>query len=132
MAHEFNHVHLKAPDPEKTANWYVQAFDFTIVGDAVRPSGDRFIRCDTKDGIRFNISGARTDEVMGQGDASAHYGVEHFGISVDDIEAEIERLKGFGAELIEGPSGAPGAPTRIAFIKGPDDTRIEILQILPK
>ena len=47
MAYEFNHVHLKAPDPKATADWYVKAFGFTIVSDMVRPVGDRFIRCQT-------------------------------------------------------------------------------------
>ena len=44
MAYEFNHVHLKASDPEKTANWYVKAFNFKIISDTVRPVGDRFVR----------------------------------------------------------------------------------------
>ena len=76
MAYEFNHVHLKAPDPKKTADWYVQAFNFQIVSDAVRPVGDRFIRCQTPDGTVINISGARTGEQMGGGDATVHWGIE--------------------------------------------------------
>ena len=66
MAFLFNHVHLKAPDPKKTADWYVEAFGFEIIGDTVRERGDRFIRCKTKDGVRFNISAARTGEEMGR------------------------------------------------------------------
>ena len=103
MAFEFNHVHLKAPDPEKTANWYVTAFNFEIVRDWVRDSGDRFIACKTPDGITINISGARTNEIMGDGDADAHWGLEHFGIEVDDLDAEIERLVGLGAVLKQPP-----------------------------
>ena len=128
MAYEFNHVHLKAPDPEKTANWYVKAFNFKILSDTVRPYGDRFIRCQTADGVAVNISGARTDEQMGGGDATVHWGVEHFGITVDDLEAELERLMGLGAELMEGPIVAPNGP-KIAFIKAPDDVRIEVMQL---
>ena len=80
MAYNFEHVHLKAPDPEKTANWYVKAFNFEIFNDrGVRPTGDRFIECKSEDGTIFRISGARTDERMGQGDADVHYGLEHFG-----------------------------------------------------
>ena len=130
MAYEFNHVHLKASDPEKTANWYVKAFDFKIISDTVRPVGDRFLRCETSDGIVVNISGARTNEQMGNGDATAHWGLEHFGINVDDMDAEIKRLESLGAELIEGPMDAASG-MRIAFIKAPDDVRIELLQ-LPK
>ena len=128
MAYEFNHVHLKAPDPKKTADWYVRAFNFHIVSDTVRSLGDRFIRCQTPDGAVINISGARTGEQMGGGDATVHWGIEHFGLNVDDMDAEIERLKGFGAELMEGPSNVPNGP-RIAFIKAPDDVRIELLQL---
>ena len=128
MAYEFNHVHLKAPDPEKTANWYVRAFNFKIVSDTVRVYGDRFIRCQTPDGVVVNISGARTNEQMGSGDAAAHWGLEHFGVNVDDLDAEIERLKGLGAELMEGPIDVPSGP-RIAFVKVPDDVRVELLQL---
>ena len=129
MAYEFEHIHLKAPDPEKTANWYVKAFNFEIFNDrGVRPSGDRFIECKSEDGTIFRISGARTDERMGQGNADVHYGLEHFGITVDDMDAEIERLTALGAELAEGPISNPGGPT-IAFIKVPDDVRIELLQL---
>ena len=43
MTYEFNHVHLKAEDPKAAADWYVKAFGFTIVSDATRNFGDRFI-----------------------------------------------------------------------------------------
>ena len=129
MAYKFNHVHLKAQDPEKTANWYVSTFDFEIFGDTVRPVGDRFIRCRTSDGVVVNISNARTNEEMGPGDADAHWGLEHIGIEVDDMDAEIERLEKVGATLLEGPIDMPGDGPRIAFIKGPDDVRIEIMQM---
>ena len=128
MSHKFNHVHLKAQDPEKTANWYVEAFGFTIVNDSVRVYGDRFIRCQTADGVVVNISGARTDEQMAGGNANAHWGLEHFGIEVDDMDGEISRLESLGAKLLEGPIDAQSG-LRIAFIQAPDDVRIELLQL---
>ena len=33
MSYSFNHVHLKAPDPGATADWYVKAFEFEILND---------------------------------------------------------------------------------------------------
>lgn len=128
MAYKFNHIHLKAPDPEKTANWYVEAFDFTIVSDSVRVYGDRFIRCQTTDGTVINISGARTDEQMNEGDAAAHWGLEHFGIEVEDLEIEIKRLESLGSELLEGPIDTQSG-LRLAFIQAPDNVRIELLQL---
>ncbi len=127
MAHEFDHVHLKAADPAAVADWFVRALDFKIVSDAVRPWGDRFVRCETTDGTIINVSGARTDEKMGEADASAHWGLEHIGIKVDDMDAEIDRLSKLGAQLLEGPIALAGG-MKIAFIKSVGGVRIELLQ----
>lgn len=129
MGYNFEHVHLKAPDPEKTAKWYAEAFNFEIFSDrGVRPTGDRFIECRTEDGVIVRISGARTGEALSKGDADAHFGLEHFGITVDDMDAELARLQALGAAIAEGPIDSPNG-TRIAFIKVPDDVRIEIMQL---
>ena len=122
-----NHIHLKSPDPKALADWFVEAFNLTIVSDTVRVFGDRFIGCDSEDGMRVNISSARTGEQMGQGDADTHYGLEHFGFDVVDLDAEIKRLEGLGAVLADGPI-ATGDGRKIAFIKAPDNIRIELIQ----
>ena len=129
MSFRINHIHLKASDPRKTAEWYVNAFRFTILGDAVRPApfGDRFIRCESEDGgMAVNISGARTGETLGPGDALPHHGLEHFGFDTADLDAEIARLTALGAELLDGPLVSGGV--RIAFMRVPDDVRIELIQ----
>lgn len=128
MAYRVNHIHLKAPDPRRTADWYVQAFHFTILGDEVRVFGDRFVRCLSEDGgMVVNVSGARSGERLGPGDASAHHGLEHFGFDSDDLEADIHRLEELGAVLLEGPIQVPNGP-RIAFLRAPDDVRIELIE----
>lgn len=131
MPYRINHIHLKAPDPRRTAEWYATAFNFKIVGDETRVFGDRFVRCVSEDGgLAVNISGARTGERLGPGDASAHFGLEHFGLDSDDLEADIRRLETLGARLLEGPIQVPKGP-RIAFLQGPDDTRLELIQRAP-
>jgi lactoylglutathione lyase len=128
MAFRINHIHLKAPDPKKTADWYVNAFKFTIVSDEVRVFGDRFVRCLAEDGgMAVNISGARTNEKLGAGDANPHHGLEHFGFDSDHLETDIQRLERLGAKLLEGPIQIPNGP-RIAFVKAPDDTRVELIE----
>ena len=92
MAFRINHIHLKAPDPRKTAEWYEKAFAFKIVGDETRVFGDRFIRCQSEDGgMAINISGARTNERLGEGDANPHHGLEHFGFDSEHLETDIAR-----------------------------------------
>jgi lactoylglutathione lyase len=128
MGYRINHIHLKAPDPRKTADWYVKAFDFTIVSDTTRVFGDRFIRCQSANGgMAVNISGARAGETLGHGDASPHHGLEHFGFDSENLEKDIERLQGLGAELLEGPTQVPNGP-RIAFMRAPDDCRVELIE----
>jgi hypothetical protein len=74
-----------------------------------------------------NISGARTGETLGPGDASAHHGLEHFGFDSVGLEADIARLEGLGARLLEGPIQVPDGP-RIAFMWAPDDVRVELIE----
>ena len=50
MPFRINHIHIKAADPRKAAEWWVKAFAFKIVSDETRVFGDRFIRCLTEDG----------------------------------------------------------------------------------
>ena len=128
MPFRINHIHLKAPDPKKTADWYVKAFNFKIVSDEVRVFGDRFIRCQSEDGgMAVNISGARSGETLGPGDAMPHEGLEHFGLDTADIEADIARLEGLGARKLEGPIQIANGG-KIAFIKAPDNVRLELIQ----
>jgi len=128
MPYKINHIHLQAPDPRKTADWYTKAFNFKIVSDETRVFGDRFVRCQTEDGgMMVNISGARTGETLGGGDASAHHGLEHFGFDSAGLEADITRLEGLGARLLEGPIQIPNGP-RICFMWAPDDVRVELIE----
>src|SRR5438309_9903135 len=110
MAFRINHIHLKAPDPRRTAEWYVKAFDFKIVNDETRVFGDRFIRCQSVDGgMAVNISGPRTGEKLGPGDASAHFGLEHFGFDTTEIEGDIRRLEAWAPSSSRDPSSSPMA-----------------------
>jgi catechol 2,3-dioxygenase-like lactoylglutathione lyase family enzyme len=128
MAFRINHIHLKSPDPRKTAEWYVEAFGFKILSEETRVFGDRFVRCQTEDGgMMVNISGARTGETLGPGDASAHHGLEHFGFDSEHLETDIARLERLGARLLEGPIENPRGP-RIAFLRAPDDVRVELVE----
>jgi predicted enzyme related to lactoylglutathione lyase len=128
MPYKINHIHLKAPDPRKTAAWTTKAVNFKFVSAETRVFGDRFVRCQTEDGgMMVNISGARTGETLGGGDASAHHGLEHFGFDSAGLEADITRLEGLGARLLEGPIQIPNGP-RICFMWAPDDVRVELIE----
>ena len=122
MAYAINHVHLKSKDPKATADWFVKAFGIEILSDDER-AGARFIRCADAKGMGINISGERTGETLGPGSSDPHFGVEHFGMDSEDLDADIEKLTAMGAEVKERPSGG-----RIAFLGLPGDIRIELIQ----
>ncbi len=68
MPFRINHIHVKAPDPRKTADWWVGAFGFEILSDETRVFGDRFVRCKAQEGgMIVTFSNARTGENVGPG-----------------------------------------------------------------
>ena len=123
-----NHMHLKAPDPRATAQWYVDMFGAKIVGEGQGLGGSHTVRIDIE-GTRFNVSSAQVGETLPDGTADSHYGLEHFGFDTDDIEGVTAHLKSHGAEVLLPvtlvPSGA-----KIVYVKGPDNVRIELVQPL--
>lgn len=126
MPYRVNHIHLKSHDPKASADWWVRAFNFTIVSDVVRDAGDRFITCQSEDGTRVPISEPGPGQTFAPGDAGLREGLEHFGIDSDDLDADIARLEGLGATLLEGPREL--GTIRIAFIEAPDHVRVELIQ----
>jgi catechol 2,3-dioxygenase-like lactoylglutathione lyase family enzyme len=56
-----------------------------------------------------------------------HLGLDHFGFRVDNVDEAVADLKRRGAEIaVEPRTIRPGV--RIAFVRAPDDVRIELLQ----
>ena len=121
-----NHIHLKADDPQASAAWWVRAFNFTIVSDQERTGGVRFVTCQSENGIRVNISGPATGELLDRGTSGVHQGLEHFGFDSDDLDADIARLEALGARLLVPPF--MGSVSRVCFIEAPDQVRIELIE----
>ena len=132
MPFRINHIHIKSPNPRTTAEWYEKAFAFKIISDETRVFGDRFIRSSSGDGgMLVSFSNARTGETLAPaGSDGARWGLEHFAIESEDIEADIARLQKLGARLQEGPIKAPNG-VRFAFLHVPGDARVELVE-LPK
>ena len=118
---------MKSNDPEKAANWWVDNFGFKIVGDSTRDTGDRFIKCQSHNGVPVNISGPLDGQTLVQSDSGPNLGLEHFGFDVDDMDAEIARLAAVGAPLVDGPNELPDG-TRFCWVAAPDNVRVELIQ----
>ena len=118
MAFKLNHLHLKSPDPEKTAQWYVDNLGATIVSEV---GGGRGFRLDLH-GLPLNVTrkiDAQTHEQV--------FGIEHIAIDTDDMPGTVEKLKANGARILE--ETAVGAGRKVCFFEGPEGVCLEVLEI---
>jgi len=87
---------------------------------------------------RIRRSPGRRDGLLGKGTfgnvylaheelADRDVAIKELGLDSADLDADIARLQGLGAELLDGPMDA-GRGVRIAFLKAPDDVRIELIE----
>lgn len=127
---QLNHLHIKSADPGASASWWAEAFGFAILADEIRPTGDRFVRCTSANGVPVYISGPRDGEVLDEARPRPGLGLEHFGFHTDDLESDAARLIDLGAR----PDGAPERLANgklIAFLVTPDGVRVELIEPAP-
>ena len=79
------------------------------------------------DGVRINITGHAPEEAAGMADPQAipHWGLEHVGIEVDDLDAILARFEEQGRNIYVRRPGPGGY--EIAFVDGPDGGVVELL-----
>ena len=117
MAFKLNHVHLKTPDPDKTAQFYVDNLGAKIVGDI----DGRGLRLDLH-GLALNV----TRIIEGQ-TREQTYGIEHIAIDTDDMPGVIDKLTDGGARLLEETTA--GDDRRVCFFEGPEGVQLEVLEM---
>ena len=120
----WDHVHLKTPDPERMAQW----FETMLGAEVVRTMQEGKPRIDLKLG-GANIFIA---ESPGHNEPPSipYRGLEHFGLTVNGIDAIAAELKTKGCEFTKEPTTVrPGV--RICFIRGPQGISIELLERKP-
>jgi catechol 2,3-dioxygenase-like lactoylglutathione lyase family enzyme len=124
----WDHVHLRCPDPEATAQWYER-----MLGAEVKRSTQQ-----GKPRIDLRIGGANVflaPVTAGDGvnppPTTPYQGLDHFGLTVSGIDAIVDELKAKGVEFTRGPTTVrPG--TRVAFLRAPQGVSIELLDRDPK
>lgn len=120
----FDHVHVVTKDPKATADFYQRMFDAKVVESA--PDGKPRIDVDLN-GLTIFLLKEAPGENLPSGPAGRYRGLDHFGLRVDDLDAACAELKRRGAEFTAEPlTVRPGL--KIAFMRGPENSRIEILE----
>jgi catechol 2,3-dioxygenase-like lactoylglutathione lyase family enzyme len=78
-------------------------------------------------GQQILIAPAHPHDPMTPAPAFPYYGVEHFGFTVEDLDAVLADMRAKGAEVAVGP--VHRTPTLyLAFIRGPEGIMIELVQ----
>jgi catechol 2,3-dioxygenase-like lactoylglutathione lyase family enzyme len=120
----YDHVHLRSPDPEETARYYERMFGAEII-KSVMSNG--IGRTDMKlGGVMFFIAEVPADSDLAEKPEGSFVGLDHLGLRVRDIDRVCSELRAKGAEFtVEPKTIRPGV--RIAFVRGPQNVLIELL-----
>lgn len=121
----YDHIHLRSKQPDEMAAWFERIFDAQVIKSV---QSDGFVRTDLNiDGLMVFIAPVAADAAMPASPPDPHLGLDHFGFRVDNLDETVAELKSRGAEMAAEPRTIrPGV--RVAFVRAPDDVRIELLQ----
>jgi lactoylglutathione lyase len=121
----YDHIHLRTRDPKGMAAYFNQMFDAKIL-ETVQSDGVPRVDLDL-DGLIIFIAPVAADADIEANPRDPHLGLDHFGLRVDSVDDTVGELKRRGAEIVDEPRTIrPGV--RIAFVRAPDDVRIELLE----
>lgn len=120
----WEHIHLRSPDPEATAEWYRDKLGAEVIKS---PQPDGSVRIDLslagqKVFIARAIPGKAADAP-----SSPYLGLDHFGLTVGDIKTAVAALKAKGVHFtMDVTTARPGV--EIAFLTAPENVSIELIQ----
>lgn len=112
----FDHIHLRSPDPVKTAEFYEQMFGAKRVSMRDEGDGRAMVKLDLK-GITILIN-----QQTGEG---AQTGLVHFGIRTDKLDEAVAAMKERGVRFTQDIRQV--RPNfKMSFLVAPEDVSIEL------
>src|SRR4051812_31112495 len=116
----WDHIHLRSPDPEGMAAWLQDI----LGGQIIRSPG----RIDVKlGGANVFIAPVAAGDGVNSPPVTPYQGLDHFGLTVKDIDEVAAGIKAKGVEFTKEPvTIRPGV--RICFIRGPQGISVELLE----
>jgi catechol 2,3-dioxygenase-like lactoylglutathione lyase family enzyme len=139
--HNFGHVHMFSADPPAAGAWYAKELGFRSFTQAekrvykgVQIAPAAFVTADHVSMIIYPVEylqAAALETWQARGGAFASTRgrvVDHLGFSVDDLDATLVRMRNDGVKVTGEPHSIADGRIRLAFIEGPDQVAIELLQ----
>jgi catechol 2,3-dioxygenase-like lactoylglutathione lyase family enzyme len=124
-----DHIHLKAVDVERTAQWYVDKLGANITFEGrFRGSKVNYLEISGFTLIVFGqLEGEEGESEPIEPTLRTRFGADHFGFAVDSMEEAVSDLRAKGVTVLEEPWN-PRPGLIICYIEGPDRVRIELTQ----
>jgi lactoylglutathione lyase len=119
----YDHIHLRSPNPEATAQYYERMFG----AEVLRSMQQGKPRIDLKlGGANIFIASVASGDGVNPPPTTPYQGLDHFGLLVSGIDSIVAELKAKGAEFTKEPTTVrPGV--RVAFLRAPEGVSIELL-----
>lgn len=138
--HRFGHIHLLSENPVAAGEWYAKQFGVKVRSNPnihmyrnvqIGPSASFMM--DDVNVIIYPIQYATSSHMPGWENRKTFEPtkgrvVDHIGISVDNLDDAIARLRKEGVTVTDEPKSVAGGKIKYAFIEGPDKMRIEIIE----
>jgi catechol 2,3-dioxygenase-like lactoylglutathione lyase family enzyme len=128
--YRYDHMHLRSADPDAMGRFFETMFGAEVKRDIYPPGtlypGQMRVSMNVG-GQKVLVAPAHPHDPTAAAPQFPYYGVEHIGLTVDDVDAACEELRAKGAEIAIGPlTRSPGL--RLAFVRGPEGVMVELVQ----
>ena len=124
----WDHIHLRSPDPEATAQWFERMFGAQVI----RSTQNGQPRIDIKlGGANIFLAQVTPGDGVNAAPTTPYKGLDHFGLAVSGIDAIAADLKNKGVAFSKEPH-SPRPGIKICFLRGPQGISIELLDRDPK
>lgn len=123
--YKLDHIHFRSEDFEFTKKFWLETLGAKLIKERIL-LGAPSCTFDLN-GTSILISGRAKNEKFKESISENQYGFWHFALLVDDIYRSIKELKEKNIECFQKPWEIRKG-VKIAFIKGPDDISIEIME----
>ena len=124
----WDHIHLRTPDQEATAQWFERMFGAQVTRSTVQGKP----RIDMKlGGANIFLAEVKPGDGVNVAPTTPYQGLDHFGLAVSGIDAIAAGLKQKGVEFTKEPH-SPRPGIKICFLRGPQGISIELLDRDPK
>jgi catechol 2,3-dioxygenase-like lactoylglutathione lyase family enzyme len=130
MQFRLDHIHFRSPDPEATAEYYEKMLGAEITRSTY-PVGSPYAG---KSRLTMNLGGQKMliapthpSKATAAFPQTPYFGIEHIGLTVENIDAATAELEAKGAEFVQKPA-MTASGNRNAFIRCPQGVLVEIIQ----